>query len=109
MDVEELAIAIDIGHLQTHALRETKATGIDGGEAHAVDCNPHVIENAPDLATAQNDRELLLTLRASDTEHRPLAAERVLIEELDAAQRDGMRDTSDLLDGTQVQQVFACP
>jgi hypothetical protein len=105
--LQQLAIAVDIGHLETSTFHEAQAAGVDGGEAHAIRGDAHGREDPPDLLTAQDDRELLLTPGASDVEHRPLTAERLLIEELDAAQGNGMRSASDLLDGTQVQQVVA--
>jgi hypothetical protein len=67
MDAQDLAVAIDIGHLKARAFRETKTTGINRGETHAIDGDPHLVENAPDLVTAQDHGELLLTLRRRAT------------------------------------------
>jgi hypothetical protein len=107
MDVQEPALAIDVGHLETRTFHEAKTTRVDRGEAYAVDGDPHLVENAPDLVAAQNDGELLLALGAGDLEHCPIAAERLLIEELDPAQSDGVRGASDLLDRAEVEQVLA--
>ncbi|MDP1860386.1 MAG: hypothetical protein Q8K82_17040 [Gemmatimonadaceae bacterium] len=56
-----------------------------------------------DLLLAQHDGEPLLALRASQPEHGPVAGERLLVEELDAAQ--GLREAArgDLPDDGQVQ------
>src|SRR5205823_4342094 len=59
MDVQELPLAIDIGDLEANALREPEATGVDRGEADAVDGDADAGENPPDLVAAQDDREFL--------------------------------------------------
>ena len=107
MDVEELACAVNVGNLEAGPFHEPEAAGVDRGEADAIDGDPHGGENPPDLLAAKDDGELLLTLGAGHIEHGPLARERVLVEELDAAEGDGEGAAGDLLDGAQVQEVLA--
>ena len=46
-------------------------------------------------------------LGGRDLEHRPRVPERLLMEELDAAEGDGVRAARDLLHGAQVEQILA--
>jgi hypothetical protein len=107
MDVQELPLAIDIGDLEPNALHEPEATGVDRGEAHAVDGDADTGENPPHLVAAQDDGEFLLALGPGDVEHIPRPRERLLIEELDPAESDGVRAARDLLDGAQVEEILA--
>ena len=79
---------------------------MDRGEADAVDGNPRGVENPPHFVAAQNDREFLLALGASDVEDGPRATERLLMEELETAEHDGVRTARDLPHGTQVEQIL---
>lgn len=84
-----------------------EAAGVDGGEADAVNVDAHRVEDPPHRVAAEDDGEFLLALGARDIEDGPRSHERVLIEELDAAERDGVRPARNLLDGAQVDQVLA--
>jgi hypothetical protein len=107
MDVEQLAIAVDVRDLEAGAFHQTESAGVDGGEADAVDGDPDHAENAPDLVAAQHHGELLLALGSRHVEDGPWARERLLVEELDPAEGDGVGAAGDLLDGGQVEQVLA--
>jgi len=81
---------IDMGR-NTHA-------GVDRGEAHTVGVDPDRVEDPPHIALIQDDDgQFLLALGARDIEHGPRVSERLLIEELDATEGDGVRAARDLL------------
>ena len=106
MDVEQLARAVDVGDLEAGPFHEPEAAGVDRGEADAIHGNAHGGENPPHLLAAQDHGELLLALGAGDVEHGPLPRERLLIEELEATERDGVGAAGDLLDSAQLEQVL---
>ena len=105
--VEQLASAVDGRHPEPQPLQQAQSAGVDERQADAVAQGPHRREHPTDLLLAQHDREPLLALRARQLEHGPVAAKRLLVEELDAAQ--GLREAArgDLPDVGQVQQVVA--
>src|SRR3970040_1313367 len=105
VDLDELTVAVDIGHLEPRAFHKAETTSVDGGEAGAVHRDPDPIEDAPDLLAVQNNRKLFLTLRPGDLEDGPLAAEGVLVEELEAAEGDGVGAAGDFLDGRESDEV----
>jgi hypothetical protein len=107
MDVQELPLAVDIGDLEPNALPEPQATSVDRGEADAIDGAADAGENPPHLVAAQDGREFLLALGPRDVEHIPRPRERLLIEELDTAEGDGVGAARDLLDGAQVEEILA--
>ena len=107
VDVEQRAIAVNVRHVQTKAFHEAKPAGVDRGEADAVRVDPHGVEDPPHLVAAQHDGEFLRPFGTRDVEHPPRLAERLLIEERDLAESDGVRAACDLLHGAQVQQVLA--
>jgi hypothetical protein len=80
-------------------LRLSEARPVDG----ALDAGKDV----PDLVAAQDHGELLLLLGPGDIQDPPLPSQGPLVEELDAAQRDGVGAAGHLLDGGQVDQVMA--
>src|SRR3954465_7142957 len=49
VDVEHLALAVDIRDLEPRAFGEAEPAGVDRREADAVDIDPKGRENAPDL------------------------------------------------------------
>ena len=77
------------------------------GQADAVGSDPHGAEDAPDLVAAEHGGKLLLLPGPGDAEHGPLAPERLLVEELDAAEGDGVGAPRHLLLGGEVDQVVA--
>ena len=107
MDEEHRAVAIDIRHLKLRPLHEAEPAGVDRGEAGAIDGEVNGGQDAPHFRAAQDDGQFLLALRARDVEHGPRAAERLLVEALDAAQRDGVRAPCDLLHGAEVEEIVS--
>jgi len=55
-DVEQLALAIDVGHLEVRAFQQAQAAGVDGGQADAIDGAAHGGENPPDFVAAEHNR-----------------------------------------------------
>src|SRR5439155_2749824 len=102
-NVQHLASAVDRRHLEPQAFKEAKAAGVDERQTDAVPGAPHCGEGATDFFLAQDDREPGLPLWASHVEDRPVATERLLIEEVDPTEvlRDATR--GDLADGAEVQ------
>jgi hypothetical protein len=92
--VDDLALAIDVRRSQVGPLPQPQATGVDGDEAEAIDGDLDPCEDRLDLFPREDDGKPDLPGRASDVEDTPLALERLLVEELDAAQ--GNRDGSSL-------------
>lgn len=78
----------------------------DRREADAVDRGAHGGEDGPHLVAAQDDRELLLARGPGHLEHGPRATERLLVEELDAAEGDRVCPSRDVLDRAQVNEVL---
>jgi hypothetical protein len=106
VDVEQRAVAIDIRHLEADTLHEPEPAGVNGGEADAVDSDPHRVEHPPHFVAAQDDGELVLALGTCDVEDGPRPPEGLPIEELDAAEGNGVGAARHLLDGAQVEQVL---
>ena len=107
VDVQEHPRAVHVGHLQVSPFQQAKPTGVDRGETRPIDRNAHLGQNAAHLLTAQHHRQLLLAGRAHKLERAPVLMQRVLVEELDCAQRDGGGGASDLLLVGEVQKVLA--
>jgi len=105
VDLDKFAVAVHVGDLKPCAFHEAEAAGVDGGEAGAVHWHPDAIEDPPDLLSAQNNRKLFLTLGPGDLEDHPLAAQGVLVEELEAAEGNGVGAAGDFLDGGEVEEV----
>ena len=107
MNVQQCAVPIHVAHMQANAFHQAESAGVDGGEARTIRRAPHRVEDAPHFVAAQHDGEFLRPFGTRDVEHPPRLAERLLIEELDPAEGDGVRAACDLLHGAQVQQVLA--
>jgi hypothetical protein len=107
VNVKQLALTVDIGDLEPGSFHEAEPAGVDRRQAHPVHRYPHAIQNPPHLLAAQDNGEFLLALGAGHVEHGPLAPQRLLIEELDAAERDGVGAAGDVLDGGEVEQILA--
>jgi hypothetical protein len=104
-DVENAAGTVDGGDLKAGALHEAQATGVNRGQADAVDADADGVEDAPDLVTAEHDGELLFGARLGNMQALPLATERLLVEEAEAAEDDREGTAGDLLVELEVQQV----
>ncbi len=89
------------------AIEQPEAPGVDEGQTDAVLERPHRRERPPDFLLTQDDWQSGLALRARHVEHGPMAAKRVLIEELEATQ--GLREAArgDLPNGGEVEQIVA--
>ena len=105
--VEHLASAVDVGDLEVSAFQEAQAARVDGDEADAVDGAADAVEDSPDLVAAEHDGELLLLLGPGDIQDGPFSSQRLFVEELDAAERDGVGPASHLLDGGEVDEIVA--
>ena len=106
-DVKNAAGTVDVGDLKGGALHEAQATGVNRGQAEAVDVDAHSVEDAPDLVAAEHHRELLFRTRLGDIQALPVAAERFVVEEAEASEDDGEGATGDVLVELQMQQVAA--
>ena len=107
MNVQLCAVPIHVAHRQVNAFHQAESAGVDGGEARTIRRASHGTEDAPHFVAAQHDGEFLRPFGTRDVEHPPRLAERLLIEERDPAEGDGVRAACDLLHGAQVQQVLA--
>ena len=105
--VEHLASAIDVWDLEVSAFHEAQAARVDGDEADAVDGDSNAREDFPDFVAAEHDGELLFLLGPGDIQDRPSPSERLFVEELDAAECDGVSRASNRLDGGQVDEIVA--
>ena len=106
VDVNQTASAIDVRDLQVRAFLQTQTAGVDRAEAYVVPERTDMLQDQPHLLDAQHDRERPLARRANHPEHVPFTGERLLVEELDAGQRDGHRRSGILLDVPDVQEVL---
>ena len=86
--MDEPTGAVDLGHLEASPFQEPQATGVDRDETDPVDREAHEVENAPDLLATEHDGQRVRLRRAHQRQARERLAERVLDEELDAAQGD---------------------
>lgn len=107
MDVQEPAGAIHVSDLQVRALKQAQAADVDRGQARPVHREPNARQDPLHLVPAQNRQELLLPHRPHEIEDLPLPAQRPLVEELDAAQRDGEAGSGEVLDVGEVEEVLA--
>jgi len=107
VDVEQHAGAVDVADLQASAFGEAQATGVDRGQAGAVGRDADLLEDRVDLLSAQDHGETFLLLGSDDVEDAPCTLEGLFVEELDAAQGDGDRSASELLDVDEVEEVLA--
>ena len=71
MDVQDHAVAVDIGDAEASPFEEPQSTDVDGDEADAVDGKTNAAQDAADLLAAEDDGELLLAWRGSEIEQRP--------------------------------------
>ena len=106
-DLEALAAAVDVRDEEVGALHEAEPAGVDGGETDAVGWDADGAEHSPDLVPAENDGELAHPPGPRDAEDLPLAAERALVEELDAAEGDLVRAVGHLPYGGELDKVAA--
>lgn len=104
-DAKNAAGTVDVGDLKAGALHEAQATGINRGQADAVDVDAHGVEDAPDLVAAEHHGEFLFGARLGDIQALPIAAKRLLVEEAEAAEDDREGAAGDLLVELQMQQV----
>src|SRR6266540_2196447 len=79
--------AVDPADLEVDAFADTQATGVDGGQTGVVGGLLEVLQNAPDLIDAENDRQGLNRTGTKQVEARPGALEGDFEEELEC--RDG--------------------
>jgi hypothetical protein len=106
VDVQDQAVAVDVGDAEASPFEEPQPTDVDGDEADAVDGKTNATQDAVDLFATEDDGELLLPWRASETEQRPGPVESRLEKELDAAQGDGETRTSEVLHIDQIEEVL---
>jgi len=88
-DMEEHAVAVDIGDLEGSAFGQAQTAGIDGGEANPMSEHVDAGEGSSDLLEAQYSGEGFDPLGFDKPDGGPVPFEGVLIEEFDAAQGDG--------------------
>jgi hypothetical protein len=87
-DAQELALPVDITHLQTDPFADAKATTVDGAQTNAIDWRADAAQQEAHLGTAQHDGQFLLFGRVGQFEDRPGLVERLRKQEFDAGQGD---------------------
>ena len=107
MDVEHHPPAVDIRDLQTRAFEEPQSASVDGRQALTVDGDSDQPQHVSYFVTTQDNGQLFLASGTDETQGGSGALQRLLVEEPDAAQRDGGRGAGDLLVVRQVQEVLA--
>ncbi len=107
MDVQQPSGAVHVGDLEVGALHQAQPADVDGRQARPVDRQPDATQDAAHLVATQDDRELLLPDGPHQAQQLPLAAQAALVEELDAAQRDGETGPGEVLDIGEVEEVLA--
>jgi len=105
--MDEPAGPVHLGHLETRALQEPQATGVDRNEADPVDGKAHEVKDAPDLLAAEHGGQLVRVRRAHQRQARERFAERVLDKELDVAQGDRDGGPRIVLDLGEMEEVLA--
>jgi hypothetical protein len=106
-DLDQLASAVDILHVEMGAFLQAQTTGVERGEAHAVARQSHAAEQPADLFEAEDHGQFFLPWRAHKAQGSPVSVEGLFEEELDAAQRDRARTAGVLLDMLDVQEILS--
>jgi len=106
-DPEQPAPPVDVLDPEVGALEAAEPARVDGEEADAEAGVAHLGEDLPDLVAAEDDGELPGPPGSGDVEDPPRAPEGLLVEELDAAQGEGVGAVGDLLDRGEVEEVAA--
>ena len=90
MDVNQLASAVDVADLKVSAFLQAQSTGVEGGQTSPIAQQSDLRENLSDFFPAQDDGQFLFARRAHQLECGERTLESVLVEELQAAQGDGV-------------------
>jgi hypothetical protein len=104
-DMNDHALAVNIGNFEAASLAEPETARIDDQQTNPVALKPDVFEDAANLPASENNRKSFFALRTNEVKGCPLFLERLSIEELDAAKRDGYGCTFPFFDVLYVQKV----
>jgi hypothetical protein len=85
VDVEHVARAIDIAHLQGEGFVETQSTAVEGGAVDAIVQRRHGLEETMHLLEAANGREPLFGRGSHACQGLPVAFENLLGEKAQSA------------------------
>ena len=88
-DMEEHAVAVDVGDLQGSAFGQSQPAGVDGGETNPMAEHVDAGEGLSDFIEAQDGGQGLDPLGFEQTDGGPVPFEGVLIEELDSTESNG--------------------
>jgi len=88
-DVQEHAVAVDIGNLQGSAFGQSQPAGVDGGQADAMAEHVDAGEGSADLIEAQDGGQGFDALGLEETNGGPVPLQGMLIEELDSTEGNG--------------------
>src|ERR1041384_7584395 len=105
VNVQQHTGGIHITDLQAATFIQAQATGVDGRQAYPVNEHANTTQNLAHFLTAENGRERFGFGRTQQLQTGPGTLERVLEEELDGAQRDRGRPTSDFTFQGQMQKI----
>jgi len=105
-DVQQEAIAVDVGDLQVQSFLQTQPTGIDGAQADPIMHPADTSQNTAYFAYTEHDRQFLLPGRAHKIEGLPFPTQGVLEEKLDPAQVDGAGTACSMFFVLEIQKVL---
>ena len=104
-DMDEHARTIHIRHLEVRAFLEAEAAGVDSTQARPRTEEVQVGQHGTHCFQAEDDGEFLLPWGADTGQRGPLPFEGVLVEELDAAQRNGAGAPRVVLDVFDIEEI----
>ena len=105
MDMQHIALAVDISDLQTYPFQQAQPAGIDRGQADAITLAMNTVQNASNFFHAQDHRQFPLFCRADQVKCVPGALQSVDIKELDPAQCDDLSAARNFPDVLQIEKI----
>lgn len=84
-DMNDHALAVDIGDFESGAFGEPKSAGVDGQQTDSINWKADTFEDTPNFIPGEDNREPTFGLWSDEVEGRPLTAEGLGVEEFDAA------------------------
>ena len=105
--VEHHPVTVNVLHVQVDAFLEAQTAGVDRAQADAVARETQATQDALDFVHAEHDGQAVFAVGAHQLERGPLPPERVMVDELDGAQRDRECAGIRLLVVFEVEKVLA--
>lgn len=106
VDVDRVAWAIDITHLQGQRFVQAQPTAVDGGAVDTIVQGRGGIEATAHFFQAEHSRESVFRLGSHEVEGLPVAPKDVVVEEADATVTDTHGTGSESIDIVSVKQVL---